>query len=44
MGYDAANSSGSNLGPTNKKLIDAVKSNVEAARKENPGVPVPVNT
>src|SRR5215471_13294543 len=35
-GYDAANSAGSNLGPTNKKLIDAVKSNVEAARKENP--------
>ena len=27
---------GSNLGPTNKKLIDAVTANVEAARKENP--------
>src|SRR5262252_8164817 len=38
-GYDAANSAGSNLGPTNKKLIDAVKANVEAARKENPGTP-----
>ena len=35
-GYDAANSAGSQLGPTNKKLIDAVKANVEAARKENP--------
>jgi potassium-transporting ATPase KdpC subunit len=36
MGYDAANSAGSQLGPTNKKLIDAVTANVEAARKENP--------
>src|SRR5262247_656291 len=43
MGYDAANSAGSNLGPTNKKLIDAVKTNVEAARKENPNAPVPVD-
>jgi K+-transporting ATPase ATPase C chain len=43
MGYDAANSAGSNLGPTNKKLVDAVKANVEAARKENPNAPVPVD-
>jgi K+-transporting ATPase ATPase C chain len=43
MGYDAANSAGSNLGPTNKKLIDAVKANVEAARKENPSAAVPVD-
>jgi len=43
MGYDAANSAGSNLGPTNKKLIDTVTSNVEAARKENPGAPVPID-
>ena len=42
-GYDAANSGGTNLGPTNKKLIDAVKAASEAARKENPGVPVPVD-
>jgi len=42
MGYDAANSGGSNLGPTNKKLIDTVKANVEAARKENPTAPVPI--
>jgi K+-transporting ATPase ATPase C chain len=43
MPYDAANSGGSNLGPTNKKLIDAVKANVEAARTENPGVAVPID-
>ncbi len=42
-GYDAANSGGTNLGPTNKKLIDAVKAAVEAAQKENPGTPVPVD-
>ncbi|MEQ1910599.1 MAG: potassium-transporting ATPase subunit KdpC [Vicinamibacterales bacterium] len=41
--YDAANSAGSNYGPTNKKLVDAVKANVEAAQAENPGVPVPVD-
>jgi potassium-transporting ATPase KdpC subunit len=43
MGYDAANSAGSNLGPTNKKLVDAVKANVEAAHKENPAAPVPID-
>jgi K+-transporting ATPase ATPase C chain len=42
-GWDAANSGGSQLGPTNKKLIDAVKANVEAAQKENPGAPVPID-
>jgi len=42
-GYDAANSSGTNLGPTNRKLIDAVTANVAAARKENPGAPVPID-
>src|SRR3954463_8369277 len=42
-GYDAANSGGTNLGPTNKKLIDAVKAAAEAAQKENPGTPVPVD-
>jgi len=41
--YDAANSAGSQLGPTNKKLIDAVRANVAAARKENPGAPVPID-
>ena len=42
-GYDAANSAGSNLGPTNRKLIDSVTANVEAARKENPNAPVPID-
>jgi len=42
-GYDAANSAGTNLGPTNKKLIDSVTSAVEAARKENPGTAVPID-
>jgi K+-transporting ATPase ATPase C chain len=35
-GYDAANSSGTNLGPTNRKLVEAVKTAVDATRKENP--------
>ena len=42
-GYDAANSSGTNLGPTNKKLVDAVKAAVQTAKSENPGVPVPID-
>ena len=42
-GYDAANSAGTQLGPTNKKLVDAVKANAEAARKENPNASVPVD-
>ena len=42
-GYDAANSAGTQLGPTNKKLIDAVAAKVAAARKENPDAPVPID-
>jgi K+-transporting ATPase ATPase C chain len=34
-GYDAANSSGSNLGPTSQKLNDSIKDRVAAYRKEN---------
>lgn len=42
-GYDAASSGGSQLGPTNKKLIDNVRANVEAARSDNRTAPVPVD-
>ncbi len=41
-GYDAANSGGTNYGPTNQKLIDRVKADTERLQSENPGAPVPV--
>jgi len=42
-GDDAANSGGTNLGPTNKKLIDAGTAAVDAARGENSSEPLPID-
>jgi len=42
-GYDAANSNGSQLGPTNQKLIDRITADAATARSENPGRPVPID-
>jgi K+-transporting ATPase ATPase C chain len=42
-GYDAANSSASNLGPTNQKLIDRINGDVATAHSENPTTPVPID-
>jgi len=42
-GYDAGNSSGSNLGPTNKMLIDRINGDVQKAQAENPNAPVPMD-
>ena len=41
--YNATNSMGSNLGPTNKVLADRIKENVDALRKENPSANVAVD-
>jgi K+-transporting ATPase ATPase C chain len=41
--YNAANSGGSNLGPTSKALAERVKEDVEKLKTENPNMPVPVD-
>ena len=42
-GYDATNSNGSQLGPTNQKLIDRVNTDVSTLHAENPSQPIPVD-
>jgi len=41
--YNAANSGGSNLGPTSKALADRLKEDVDKLKAENPSQPVPVD-
>jgi len=42
-GYDASQSSGSNLAPTNHQLIDRIKSDSEKLHAENPKTPIPID-
>ena len=42
-GYDPMSSGSNNLGPTNKALIDRVKSDVQRLQAENPGTPIPID-
>jgi len=42
-GYDAGNSSGSNLAPTNKALVDRVSASVKTSKAENPSAAIPVD-
>ena len=41
--YNAANSGGSNLGPTNKALIERVQGDVDKLKQQNPSTPVPID-
>jgi K+-transporting ATPase ATPase C chain len=41
--YNAANSGGSNLGPSNKALIDRVQADLDKLKKENPSAPIPAD-
>jgi K+-transporting ATPase ATPase C chain len=41
--YNAANSGGSNLGPTSRALIERVKADVAARKAQNPDAPVPTD-
>jgi potassium-transporting ATPase KdpC subunit len=41
--YNAANSGGSNLAPSNKVLIDRVQGDIDKLRKENPAAPIPAD-
>jgi potassium-transporting ATPase KdpC subunit len=41
--YNAANSGGSNLGPSNKALIERVKGDMDKLKEENPSAPVPID-
>lgn len=41
--YNAVNSGGSNLGPSNKALVDRVKGDMAKLQRQNPGTPVPVD-
>jgi K+-transporting ATPase ATPase C chain len=42
-GYDAANSGGSNFGPTNKKLVDRIEVDAASAQVDHPNTSVPID-